>query len=185
MNAFNAAYLRGLLTHPSALTFSNGLIPCPLGTIVTVSAKSLGLVLGDSTGRDWELKMMFVRFKATIAAAGYPVQFTSDATYGYHSVAGYTAALIYNNAGISAHAVAAAGDYGFIQCGGLNGWAVTTAAAAVAIGDILYPSGANELSVAGSDANRLKRIGVAEVVDADGGALGVGTVRLTPNGVVL
>ena len=186
MNEFNAGILRGLLEFPTALTFTDGVLPCPLGSIAKVSAKSLGLVLGDSTGRDWLITLQFVRFSATVAGAGRVCHYTSDATYSYHCVTStFAAALVYNNAGISCHAVAAAGDYGIIQVGGLNGWAMTAAAAAVAIGDVLYPTATNEVSVAATDANRAKKVGIAEVVDANGGATTVGMVRLSPNGVGL
>jgi hypothetical protein len=186
MNEYNAGILRGLLEFPTALTFSNGLLPCPLGSIAKVSAKSLGLVLGDTTGRDWLITLMFVRFKATVASAGRVCHFTSDSTYGYHCVTStWDSTLTYNNAGISCHAVAAAGDYGVIQVGGLNGWAMTAAAAAIAIGDIVYPTATNEISVADTDAKRVQKVGVAEVVDANGGATTVGMIRLTPNGVAL
>ena len=184
MYEYNFDIQRSLLDPMTAQTYTSGATPAPLGAVCRVSAKSLGLILGDSTGRDWLITLMFVRFKATVAGAGRPVAYTSDATYGYHSVTStYAAGLVYASLGISCHAVAAAGDYGFVQIGGLNGWAVTTAAAAVAIGDVLYWSATNELTVAASDANRLKRVAVATEVDADGGALPVGSVMVNPVGL--
>lgn len=156
---------------------------CPLGTHLYCGSYQLGLALADASQREFMMRFTYVRFGATIAAAGYACQWLYDSTYLSGTVTGtYTAAAVYANAGFSISAVATAGLYGWIQSGGLNGWAVTAAAAAVAIGDVLYPSATNELTVAASDANRLKRIAVAQRVDADGGALGVGLVMVLPNG---
>lgn len=154
----------------------------PLGTHVYCGSFQLSLALADASQREFAMRFTYVRFGATIAAAGYACQWLYDATYLSGTVTGtFTAAAVYANAGISISAVATAGLYGWIQSGGLNGWAVTTAAAAVAIGDVLYPTATNELTVAATDPNRLKRLAVAQRVDADGGALGVGLVMILPN----
>lgn len=181
---YNFDIQRALLGQLTGQTYTNGLTPAPLGAVISVSAKSLGLVLGDSTGRDWLITLMFVRFSAAVVSAGRCCHFTSDATYGYHCVTStFNAALTYGNAGISTAAVTAAGDYGFIQIGGLNGWAMTATAAALAIGDVLYPTATNVVTLADTDAKRAQRIGVNQVVDADGGATTVGQVLITPNGI--
>lgn len=184
MYEYNFDIQRAILSPMTGQTYTNGLTPAPLHARTNVSAKSLGLVLGDSTGRDWLLSLMFVRFATTVAAAGQPVGMSKDATYGCGAVtATYNANMSYSTVGISCHAVAAAGDYGFIQVGGLNGWAVTAAAAAIAIGDVLYWSGTTIVSVAATDANRLRRVAIAHEVDADGGVSTVGAMMIAPTGI--
>lgn len=177
----NNGYIADIITQLTS-NAGNTEPTCPLGTVVMADSMHLGLVLADASQRNFAMKFTYVRFGATIAAAGYCCQWLYDATYLSGTVTGtYTAAAVYANAGISISAVATAGLYGWIQSGGLNGWAVTAAAAAVAIGDVLYPTATNELTVAASDANRMKRLAVAQRVDADGGALGVGLVMILPN----
>lgn len=186
MYEFNFDIQRAILSPLTGQTYSNGLIPAPLNSPIRVSSRGLGLVNGDSTGREFMLTLMYVRFAATVASAGRPVAMINDGTYGNGSVTStYAAALVYSVCGISCHAVTAAGDYGFIQVGGLNGWAVTAAAAAVAQGDVLYWTATNELTVAATDANKLKRVAVAHKADADGGSQGVGQLMICPVGIGL
>lgn len=181
MYEYNFDIMRSLTSPMTGMSYGANL-PAPLGATVRVSAKSLGLVLGGALACDWIITLMFVRFSAAVTSAGRVCHWTSDATYGYGCVTStWASTLTYSNAGISAHAVTAAGDYGFIQVAGMNGWVMTATAAALAIGDVLYPTATNVVTLADTDAKRVQRIGTNMLVDADGGATTIGQVMITPN----
>lgn len=169
MYEFNLDILRFINNPPTGVGPT-----APLGAIFMASSMELGLLLSDASKRDFMLTYMYVRFAETVSGAGQPVQVAYDATYLAHSIyKTYAAARDYSAAGISVHAVVAAGDYGIIQVGGLNGWAIAGATAAAA-GDVGYISATNAVSAAATDANRLKKLGVYERIQAGAGAIPVG-----------
>lgn len=185
----NNGYVVSILSQINGVPTGNNQT-APLGAVCEISNRGLGITpsitMLDLKVREFAMRFVYCQFSAAVASAGRCCHMIGDATYGYGCATSTWAAIqAYNNIGISISAIAAAGDWGWVQCGGLNGWAVTAAVAAVAIGDTLYPTATNVLTVATTDAQRIQGVGKSQVVDADGGALGVGQVLIAPNALYL
>jgi hypothetical protein len=129
-----------------------------LGTRVTVGSYELGLVLGDASGNEFELEFTYGRFSEAFAVtAGIPTALLFHATYGnFCFVKTYASAQAYSFRGITPlYSVApAAGDYGWIQTGGLNGWAITTSEAIAAGTFAKHTGSGTTIEEVDSDAER-------------------------------
>jgi hypothetical protein len=174
MYAFNADILKSIKTPSDSAS-------APLGYKMWVGSHSLGLVLGDGSKNEFALEFVYGRFaEAFLVTGGIPAYAVYDATYGYFCFTD-TYVAGYGLKGITPTYTVAptAGQYGWIQCGGLNGWALTTSEAA-AVNAVLTPvSAATTVESADSDAERMLGIGVllGPALGA-GGATGVGSVMI-------
>jgi hypothetical protein len=157
MYAFNGDILSSIKTPSDSAS-------APLGYKMWVGSHSLGLVINDGSKNEFALEFIYGRFSQAFAATGgLPAYVHYDATYGNFCFSDVNeAAYDKTCVGITPAFTAAvtAGQYGWVQCGGLNGWALTTSEAA-AVGQALVPvNGATTVEATDSDAESIKAVGI-------------------------
>ncbi len=131
------------------------------------------------SGVEAHVECTYCRFAAAVGGAGIPLARMYDATYLHYCVTGtWAAGIAYAFGGISLIGGYVAGDYGWVQTGGLNIVAVAGAAAISAGAKVCHNEAGTSVKEASTDALRVKYFGILDNALGGAGNIPIGQLCL-------